>query len=695
MAGNNLRTPHGARGRLGPYDLFDTLGSGGFGKVYLGEHIWLHSKVAVKVLHEDLVDEQAELFKHEAETVAQLPPHPYVVRVLDYNVQDGRPYIVMDYAPNGNLRQRHSFGIAVPLPRVVSYVRQIASGLQHVHNFGVVHCDVKPENMFIGRRGEIQIGDFGIAVGLQEEDAQSEDTFGTVSYMAPEQILSSPLPASDQYALGVVVFELLTGQLPFTGENRFEIANKQLYDQPLSMRALNSAIPEAVELVVMKALDKDPGKRYPTITAFAQALEVASRPERPISTQVPAIANRAVRSAPRSHRHRPVLSILSIIFIAFIIFGFLALNLLLTPEATVTIAETGLIQSWGDDMSSVIGSTDTILNPIAAHTLTVETAPQTKTVPTKGTQTDPATQAQGEVTFYNSDVVAHFIPAGATIAVPNSTLQVATNEDVTVPAGVPPQEGQASVQAHIVQTGADGNIAAGALFGSICCSNENIHVNNLNAFSGGQDSHTYSVVQQSDIDGAATSLEGLLQQSAPGLLQQRAQQNELLVNASVHCTPNVSSEAAVGSKATTVTVIVKSTCTGTLYNQDLVHTHEFSRFTDRENQTIGAMFALDGNIRTNVTMAEVMHASKNQDRLVLHIVATGVWRFNFTMKEKQRLLQAIAGKTISEAYTQLMQTIYKSGVNKIMIRFSWNHPGFAEDRLPEDTGRILLEVVRQ
>ena len=107
------------------------------------------------------------------------------------------------------------------------------------------------------------------------------------------------------------------------------------------------------------------------------------------------------------------------------------------------------------------------------------------------------------------------------------------------------------------------------------------------------------------------------------------------------------------------------------------------------------MFALDGNIRTNVTMAEVMHASKNQDRLVLHIVATGVWRFNFTMKEKQRLLQAIAGKTISEAYTQLMQTIYKSGVNKIMIRFPWNHPGFAEDRLPEDTGRILLEVVRQ
>src|SRR5206468_140667 len=127
----------------------------------------------------------------------------------------GRPYIVMDYTPYGNLRQRHTFGEKVPLPRVVSYVKQIASGLQHAHNAGVVHCDVKAENMFIGSQGEILIGDFGIAVSLQEENPQSEDTFGTVSYMAPEQIQGQPQPASDQYALAVVVYEWLTGQVPF------------------------------------------------------------------------------------------------------------------------------------------------------------------------------------------------------------------------------------------------------------------------------------------------------------------------------------------------------------------------------------------------------------------------------------------------------------------------------------------------
>ncbi len=96
-----------------------------------------------------------------------------------------------------------------------------------------------------------------------------------------------------------------------------------------------------------------------------------------------------------------------------------------------------------------------------------------------------------------------------------------------------------------------------------------------------------------------------------------------------------------------------------------------------------------------MTMARVMDVSKNLTHLALHVVATGVWLFNFNMMEKQRLLQAIVGKKISEAYTQLMQIIYKPGVNKVRIRFSWNHPGFAEDRLPSDISRIMLDVVRQ
>jgi serine/threonine protein kinase len=311
MASKNTHTPHRSRGRLGSYDLLYTLGIGGFGKVYLGEHIHLHSKAAVKVLHSAFVNDQAEKFKHEAQMVAQLAPHPHIVRVLDYNVQGGRPYIVMDYASHGNLRQRHTFGAKVPLPRVVSYVKQLASGLQHAHNSNVVHCDVKPENMFLGKQGKVLIGDFGIAVSLQEENAQSEDTFGTVSYMAPEQILGHPEPASDQYALAVVVYEWLTGELPFTGSDKPEIANKHLYEQPQSMRAINPAIPPAVEQVVMKALDKDPGRRYSSISIFAQAFEAASRARRTArAQQTPMTVKSRVRQPAHSPQRRTLRSLL-------------------------------------------------------------------------------------------------------------------------------------------------------------------------------------------------------------------------------------------------------------------------------------------------------------------------------------------------------------------------------------------------
>src|SRR5438477_6420226 len=192
--------------QLGNYRLLRLIGQGGFAEVYLGEHIYLDTPAAIKVLHTRLAGDEVEHFQTEARTVARLV-HPHIVRVLDYGVEGTTPFLVMDYASNGSLRQRHPRDLALPLATVVQYVTQIAEALQYAHNGKLVHCDIKPENMLIGQKQELLLGDFGIALVAQTTNFLDKPGMaGTVAYMAPEQIQGQPQPASDQYALGAVVY---------------------------------------------------------------------------------------------------------------------------------------------------------------------------------------------------------------------------------------------------------------------------------------------------------------------------------------------------------------------------------------------------------------------------------------------------------------------------------------------------------
>ncbi|HLI89997.1 MAG TPA: serine/threonine-protein kinase [Ktedonobacteraceae bacterium] len=267
--------------QLGNYRLVRLLGQGGFAEVYLGEHIYLETPAAIKVLHTRLTEGDAEHFRNEARTIARLV-HPHIVRVLDFGVQETTPYLVEDYAPNGTLRRLYPRGSRLPLATIVSYVRQIADALQYAHDQRVIHRDVKPENMLLGRSHEVLLSDFGIAVMAQSSRYQStegmQEMAGTVAYMAPEQIQSRATPRSDQYALGIVVYEWLTGERPFQGSFT-EVAVKQVLTAPLALREQIPALPSAIEAVVMKALAKDPEQRYPTIKAFADALEAAYQQE--------------------------------------------------------------------------------------------------------------------------------------------------------------------------------------------------------------------------------------------------------------------------------------------------------------------------------------------------------------------------------------------------------------------------------
>src|SRR5712692_3773793 len=264
--------------QLGNYRLIQLLGQGNFSEVYLGEHIHLHTQAAIKVLHGQMANHDMADFLTEARAIGRLR-HPYIIQILDFGVEDTTPFLVMDYAPYGNLRQRYPKGTLLPLDTIVTYVRQVADALQYAHQEKLIHRDIKPENMLLGRSNEALLSDFGIAIIAQSSRSQHpQNTAGTIAYMAPEQLRGKPRPASDQYALGIVVYEWLCGERPFQGTFA-ELYSQHLFVAPPPLCERIPAIPVAVEHVVLRALAKDPKGRFASVQAFAAALEEACKAE--------------------------------------------------------------------------------------------------------------------------------------------------------------------------------------------------------------------------------------------------------------------------------------------------------------------------------------------------------------------------------------------------------------------------------
>ena len=284
--------------QLGNYRLLRLLGRGGFADIYLGEHVYLKSLAALKVLRMSLTEEERAAFLKEAQTLTQLA-HPNIVRVLDFAVDDDQPYLVMDYAPNGSLRERHPAGSRLPMDSIIAYVAQVASALQFAHDKSFVHRDVKPENMLLGTRSEVLLSDFGISVFASRTEPQystnhiAQSVAGTSRYMAPEQLQGHPQPASDQYALGVVVYEWLCGMSPFHG-TLIEIAMQHLTMSPTPLREQLPELAPAIEEVVLRALAKEPERRFTSVQDFAVALQDASMAAQTPLTSPPPIEDNKV-----------------------------------------------------------------------------------------------------------------------------------------------------------------------------------------------------------------------------------------------------------------------------------------------------------------------------------------------------------------------------------------------------------------
>ena len=259
--------------QLGNYRILRLLGQGGFADVYLGEHIHLRTQAAIKVLQVRLVESNIQSFLNEARTIAHLV-HPYIIRVLDFGVEANTPFLVMDYAPKGTFREHFLQGKPLPPTPLFPYIKQAASALQYAHDKKLIHRDVKPENMLLGPNEEILLSDFGFALMQTSGSRSASETAGTASYMAPEQFQGKPQPASDQYSLGVIAYEWLTGTCPFEGPF-IELASQHMFTQPPSLVQRVPGLSAQVAQVVMTALAKEPDERFPSVRDFARALEHA------------------------------------------------------------------------------------------------------------------------------------------------------------------------------------------------------------------------------------------------------------------------------------------------------------------------------------------------------------------------------------------------------------------------------------
>lgn len=268
--------------RFGDYRLTRFIGCGGFGDVYLGEHIQDKTLGAVKVLRADMRDQTdlqgyvRKLKEFINEASAFNLSHPNILPLLAFGLsKEDTPFLVFKYARNGSLRRRHPGGQSVPLASVISYVKPLAEALQYAHDHKRIHRDVKPENMLLGEHNEILLSDFGIAVFAHSANSFEEQNLsGTADYIAPEQILRNAQPASDQYSLAVVVYEWLCGERPFIGST-VELIGQHLSISPPPLRYKNPSILPNVEYVIMKALAKKPEQRFVNISTFALALQQA------------------------------------------------------------------------------------------------------------------------------------------------------------------------------------------------------------------------------------------------------------------------------------------------------------------------------------------------------------------------------------------------------------------------------------
>ncbi|GAP14601.1 protein kinase domain [Longilinea arvoryzae] len=301
--------------------------------VYRAYDLRLERPVAIKVLRQDYSESDGfrERFRQEAKAAANLS-HPNIVTVHDFGLDASRLYIVMEYVPGTDLKTILKERGRLDIDEAISLIVQACAGIGYAHRAGLVHCDVKPHNMLVTPDQRLKVTDFGIARALSSiaPDEKHDVVWGSPLYFSPEQAAGqAPSPASDVYSLGVVLYEMLTGQLPFTATDPVELARLHRESVPVSPRRINLDIPPALDQIIMKVLSKEPSARYRTADQLGRVLLTFSQSASAFAANIPGQAAAPVSSKPSVTLTDPV-------------------SVTLPPEKTSTLAQDSSSEiDWG------------------------------------------------------------------------------------------------------------------------------------------------------------------------------------------------------------------------------------------------------------------------------------------------------------------------------------------------------------
>jgi tRNA A-37 threonylcarbamoyl transferase component Bud32 len=343
------------------YELEEVVGHGGMSTVYKAHDSLLERNVALKVLHQQYNEDEdfVERFKREARSVAQLQ-HPNIVTVIDRGEEAGRQYIVFEFIDGENLKELVVRKGRLDLHDALEVALEVARGLAFAHDHGLVHRDVKPQNVLLNGDGRAKVTDFGIARSLDVEHSvtQTGTILGTSNYIAPEQASGQPVDAhTDVYSLGIVLYEMLTGELPFPGESFVAVAMKHIQEPSPNVLDVRGDLPLRVAEMIDRALEKDPEHRFPTMDAFAAEIEANLAELDPgedgaVTTVVPAAQRLQRQRRRKSVSPFPLLiGLLGALAIAAVVVGLLTFrggDQDIPVGASITIDGVGAYDPYGD-----------------------------------------------------------------------------------------------------------------------------------------------------------------------------------------------------------------------------------------------------------------------------------------------------------------------------------------------------------